>query len=90
MERDPKKVVRPAEIMERASCGSSAMHDAEADDLLPKLFKILGGRASGVFEHELDEVLEARAAGATDDQVRAIVRRQVARRKARFDELKVA
>ena len=84
------KILRPNEIMARASCGSSALHDAVADDLLPKLFKILGGRASGIFEHELDEVLTARAAGASDEQVRQIVRRQVAQRRASFESLLVA
>ena len=76
--------------MKRAACGHSAFHEAVANELMPRPFKFFGSRASGVFSDELDEVLESRAAGASDDQVRAIVRRQVARRQARFDELKVA
>ena len=83
-------ILRPAQVMARAGLGNTAMHEAEADELLPRFFKINGGRASGIFEHELDAVLEARAAGATNDQIREIVRRQVVQRKARFDALKVA
>ena len=85
-----RTIIRRPEIMERLGLGSSSMHEAESEELLPQLFKILGSRASGVFSDELDEVIEARAAGASDDDVRHLVRRQVARRKARFDELKVA
>lgn len=86
----PRNILRPADIMARVQCRSSAMHEAVADQLLPQLFKVLGSRASGCFEHELDEVLEARAAGATDEQVRAIVRRQIERRQERFNTVRVA
>ena len=83
-------VLRPAEVMARTGLGNTAMHEAEADGLLPQFFKINGGRASGVFEHELDEILEARAGDATDDEVRPLVRRQLEHRKKRFDELRAA
>jgi hypothetical protein len=84
------RVLRPTEIMERCGLRSSAMNAAVNEGLLPPLFKVLGGRASGCFEHELNEVLEARAAGAADDEIRAIVSRLVDRRKARLAELRVA
>lgn len=84
------RVLRPTEIMDRCGLRSSAMNEAVGQGILPSLFKVLGGRASGCFEHELNEVLEARAAGAGDDEIRAIVRRQVERRKSRFAELRVA
>ena len=77
------KLLRPTEIMSRCGLRSSAMNEAVGKGVLPPLFKVLGGRASGCFEHELDEVLRARAAGASDDEVRAIVLRQVEQRKAR-------
>ncbi len=83
-----KKICRPEEIQARTGLRSSAMHEAVANELLPRLFKVLGGRASGCLEHELDEVLDARAAGATDEEVRAIVRRQIARRQTRLAELR--
>lgn len=85
-----RKIVRPFDVRARAGLGNTAVHEFERAGLLPQFFKIGGGRASGCFEDELDEVLEARSAGATDDDVRAIVRRQVERRKARFAELRAA
>lgn len=85
-----RKVLRPADIAKRVGCGQTAAFEAVANELLPALFKVLGSRAKGCFEHELDEVLDARAAGASDDDIRAIVSRQIERRKARFDELRSA
>lgn len=84
------QIHRPRERMLKLGIRSSAYHEAIQNGLIAPTFSILGSRGQGAFAHEDDEVLEARAAGATDDQVRAIVRRQVERRKARFDELKVA
>lgn len=46
----------------------------------------LGARARGWLLHEADAVLRARAAGATDDELRALVKRLVARRVAERDE----
>lgn len=82
------KILRPAGVMERAGMKITATYEAEAAELLPQFFKINGGRASGVFEDELEEVLDARAGGATDEEVRRIVRRQVERRKKRLEELR--
>lgn len=85
-----RRILRAIEIRTRTGLGNTAVHEFERHGLLPQFFKIGGGRASGCFEDELDEVLEARAAGAPDEDIKAIVRRQVERRKARFAELKAA
>ena len=49
------------------------------DALLPPPVR-LGGKASAFIAAELEAVTMARAAGATDDEVRALVRRMVADR----------
>lgn len=79
-----KTVIRALQVRARTGLGNTAVHEFERAGLLPQFFKVGGGRASGCFEDELDEVLDARAAGATDEEIRALVTRQVERRKARF------
>lgn len=65
----------------RKSCRQTRI----ASGLLPPQFS-LGGLASGWYEIELKEIAAARAAGASDDDVREIVKRQIERRKARAVE----
>lgn len=85
-----RKVIRPRERMIKLSIGSSQLYESIARGILAPFFAILGSKAKGCFDDDDDEVMEARAGGANDDQVRELVRRQVARRKARLAELKVA
>ena len=50
-----------------------------ADNLLPPVVKLAKSR-SAVLETELDAVLRARTAGASNDEVRALVQSLVAKR----------
>ena len=49
------------------------------DGLLPPPIK-LGGKAAGFLAHELAAIIGARASGATDDDIRAVVKRLIADR----------
>ena len=49
------------------------------DGLLPPPIR-LGGKAKGYLAHELEAVTSARATGATDDDVREVVKKVVADR----------
>jgi len=53
-----------------------------AEGLLPPPIH-LGGKAAGFLAHELEAVISARATGATDDEVKDIVRNLVAARSAK-------
>jgi len=55
--------------------------------LLPPPFKITPNR-SGVFEHELYAVIEARAAGANDSEVRTLVLKLVDERISNYKNSK--
>ena len=50
-----------------------------ADGLLPPPIR-LGGSAMGYLAHELEAIISARATGAGDDEIRALVRQLVADR----------
>lgn len=54
-----------------------------ADELVPPVVKLAKNR-SGVIEDELEAVKRARAAGASNDEIRELVRRLVAQRAERF------
>lgn len=85
------QIVRSAspEADSRTGFRKSARAERIKDGLLPPPFA-LGGRARGWLSAELEEIAAALAAGATDDEIRGIVRSQVERRKARLAELKAA
>ena len=51
-----------------------------ADGTLPAPVKI-SARASGWIEHEIDSVIDARILGKTEEEIRALVRNLIARRK---------
>ena len=66
--------------------GNTAMYADIAAGLLPPPVK-LAVRCSAWPAHELDEIVAARAGGANDEQVRALVRRQLEARKQAFAAL---
>lgn len=63
----------------RTGYKKSARAQKVRDGLLPPPV-LLGGRASAFIAAEIDAVIAARANGASDDEVRALVRRLVAER----------
>ncbi|MCP5435165.1 MAG: hypothetical protein H6960_08115 [Chromatiaceae bacterium] len=67
----------------RALLAPPSYYRLAADGLLPPVVKLAKNR-SGVLEDELDAVLRARAVGASNDDVRGLVRRLVAQRFERF------
>lgn len=64
----------------------STVYMDRAEGLLPEPVK-LGARAVGFPAHEVDQVMEARAAGATAEQIKALVKRLMAQRTKRLAEL---
>lgn len=50
----------------------TTMWEYQNAGLYPQFFK-LGKKSSGIFEDEHDRIIKVRAAGATDDQLRALV-----------------
>ena len=81
---DPsRKIVRSQSPEADALSGlrKSARADRISVGLLPPPFS-LGGRAAGFFAHELESVAAARAGGADDEAVRALVTRLMEARNA--------
>lgn len=71
---------RPREIMRRRASSRSTLYRDLAAGLLPPLIRLGPGRV-GLPENELDRIDRALIAGASDDEVRALVREIVAQRQ---------
>ena len=60
-------------------------YDLISDGLFPPPVKV--GRKSVFPDHEVNAIVAARIAGVSDDELRELVKRLVAQRKARFEAL---
>jgi prophage regulatory protein len=72
------RFLRLPQVQDRTGCKHSKIYDRVALGTFPPQIKF--GGASAWPEHEVDEVLKAHVAGATDDQLRQLVRDQLERR----------
>ena len=70
----PVRILRLAEVLERYGKKKTAVRDAISAGLFPS-FVQLGGRCIGLPEHELEQVIRARIAGLSDDDIRKLVER---------------
>ena len=68
------KILRLPAALERLGMGETSYRTAMADGLMPKPIA-LGARAIGIPEHELNQVIRARIAGLSDDEIRKLVTR---------------
>lgn len=75
------RLLREREARHHTGTGRSAHYSDVQRGLLPPPVKI-GPRASAWIDTEIDAVVRARAAGQSDDQIKALVRKLVAERAA--------
>ena len=85
-EMRPTRILRLSEVLERFGKKQTAVRDAIAAGLFPS-FVQLGGRCIGLPEHELEQIIRARIAGLSDDDIRKLVERIHADRARIADEL---
>lgn len=79
-------MVRIGHAFRRLGVGRSAGYEQQARGLIPRCIK-LGERAAALLESEIETINTARAAGASDADLKKIVDRLHARRKAAAVEL---
>lgn len=75
------QIVRRPEVERRSGKGRSALYKDIADGLFAPPIKI-SLRAVGWISHEIDAINAARAAGKTQDEIKALVAKLVAARKS--------
>lgn len=80
------KILRLPAVLERLGMGETSYRTAVSDGLLPGLIQ-MGVRWVGLPEHELNQVIRARIAGLSDDEIRKLVTRIHDARKRAADEL---
>lgn len=71
------------QVFKKSGSKNSKFYDDIGDGLYPQPVKI-GARGSRWPEHEIDAVIHARMAGASDEQVRALVTRLHELRQQQF------
>ncbi len=74
------RFLRGPQVDEVFGCKKSKRYEREANGLIPPRLK--QGRSSAWLEHEVNAVAAAIAAGATEDEIRVLVRELVAARPA--------
>lgn len=74
-------LLRPSKAYARLGMSRSSFYSQISEGLLPRPVSI-GSRSVALPDHEIDEVIKARLSGKTDDEIKALVRRLEASRKA--------
>ena len=69
------QILRPKRVIERSGLTKSPLYAAVAAGVFTRPVKIGGARASGWPAHEIDALIQARIAGASDDDIRKLVQR---------------
>jgi len=75
-----RPITRVGDAYAKAGMKKTQWHGAVKAGLMTPPFK-LTERCAAVYDDEIAEVVAARAAGKTDEEIRALVRRQVAARQ---------
>lgn len=76
------RLSRKSEVLDRTGLTNSPLYNDIGQGLFTEPVKISGRRAAGWPEHEVDQLIAARVAGKTDDEIRALVAKLHAARKA--------
>jgi prophage regulatory protein len=77
------KIVKQPSLLEQFAFSKSTLFSQIKKGLMPSSI-LLGDRAVGYLQHELDGVLSARIAGQSNEQIKALVKSLVDQRKEGF------
>lgn len=86
MQNQPLKIIRKPEIKLLTGLSTTSQFEQIRDGLLPKYIN-LGARSVGLFEHEVQALLAARAAGKSKDEIREIVKALIKQRQTCANDL---
>lgn len=80
MESQQTKIIRKPEATNLIGLSNTTFYRQIENGLIPPSFS-LGCRAVGWYEHEIQTILRARAAGKSEDDIRLIVSELISARK---------
>jgi prophage regulatory protein len=78
------KILRKTEVIDITGISNTGIFERTKAGLFPTKIP-LGGRSVGYYEHEILAVLNAYAAGRTDEQIRELITLMIAKRKEQAD-----
>jgi prophage regulatory protein len=79
------KIIRKHKSYDLTGMGKTMTDDKVDDGLYVEFFNV-GGRAKGIFEHEINAISAVIAAGKSDDEIRDLVKRLMAKRQELANE----
>ena len=80
-EKTELKIIRKPEVLALFGLSNASLYRQITANIFPPAFS-LGCRATGWYEHEVKQVIAARGAGKTDEEVITLVSELVAARKS--------
>lgn len=86
MQYQQLKIIRKPEIRVLTGLSTTTQFEQIKSGLLPK-YIVLSARSVGLFEHEALAIVSARAAGKSDDEIRAIVKALLKQREQSANDL---
>tara|TARA_R110001583_G_scaffold192360_1_gene358761 strand:- start:414 stop:692 length:279 start_codon:yes stop_codon:yes gene_type:complete len=86
MQYQSLKIVRKPEIKLITGLSTTSQFEHIREGLLPRYIN-LGSRSVGLFEHECQTILAARAAGKSDDDLKLIVKALIKQREQSANNL---
>jgi predicted DNA-binding transcriptional regulator AlpA len=84
------RILRCATTLDKTGYTRSPLYDNVSKGLFTKPIKIGGGRAAGWPEHEVDQIVAARIAGASEDEIKNLVLRLHDDRRVLLIQLRTA
>ena len=75
------RILRCSDTLHKTGDTRSPLYDKVAKGLFTRAIKIGGARAAGWPEHEVDQIIAARIAGQSDEQIRTLVQQLHEQRK---------
>lgn len=82
------RMLRCAAVLEKTGLTRSPLYDLMLSGLWTRSIKIGGSRAAGWPEHEVDKLIAARIAGASDAEIKRLVEHLHEQRKTALAELR--
>lgn len=83
------KIIKLNEVIALSKLSKTSIYERVKNKLLPPPFS-MGGRSAGYYEHEVQGVIAAMAAGCSDKEIQTIVKTLLEKRKEAVNAFKAS
>ena len=82
----PVKIIKLSEVIVLSKLSKTSVYERVKHQLMPPPFS-MGGRSAGYYEHEVNRVIAAMAAGYSDNEIKSLVKSFIEKRKQVANDL---